>query len=102
MPSDTVLAAPNSIEPAPHAETGEAASVQAETAATPRRPAPFGIQKRVKEWIRVLHRDPTEEARANDERRARLLDEINRAVADAPDDIPIKDLVAQLNRHNDD
>jgi hypothetical protein len=36
------------------------------------------------------------------ERRVRLLEELNRAVAEAPDDIPIRDIVARLNHHADD
>lgn len=68
-------------------------------AAPPRR---FAMQKRVRQWIQTLHRDPSAEARAANERRARLLVQINQAVAEAPDDIPIKDLVARLNRHSDD
>ena len=67
--------------------------------APPRRVA---LQKRVREWIQVLHRDPSAEERAARERRARLLVQINQAVAEAPDDIPIKDLVARLNRHDAD
>jgi len=60
------------------------------------------MRRRVRDWIRALYRDPDAEARAIEDRRARLLGEINQAVADAPDDIPIKQLIEQLNRHHDD
>ncbi len=60
------------------------------------------MRRRVREWIRALYRDPSAEKRAIEERRIRLLNEINQAVADAPDDVPIKRLIEQLNRHNDD
>ena len=87
-PSETADAANETIPGAPAPE-----------AAPPRRVA---LQKRVREWIQVLHRDPSAEERAASERRAHLLVQINQAVAEAPDDIPIKDLVARLNRHNAD
>ena len=73
-----------------------------EVSPSPPTPRRFAIQKRVRAWIQTLHRDPSAEERAAMERRARLLVEINRTVAEAPDDIPIKDLVARLNRHHDD
>lgn len=53
-------------------------------------------------WIRAVERNPDLEARAAMERRARLLEDLNRAVADAPDDTPIADVVRRLNRHADD
>ena len=87
-PSETADAANETIPGTPAPE-----------AAPPRR---FALQKRVREWIQTLHRDPSAEERAASERRARLLVQINQAVAEAPDDIPIKDLVARLNRHNAD
>lgn len=65
----------------------------------------FGVHKvqiRVRNWIQTLHRDPTAEERAMQERRARLLEELNRAVAETPDDIPIRDVIARLNHHIDD
>lgn len=37
-----------------------------------------------------------------EERRQLLLDELNRAVAEAPDDMPIREVVERLNRHRDD
>lgn len=60
------------------------------------------IRGRLREWIRTIQRNPDAEAAAAEERRARLLEELNRAVADAPEDVPIKDIVARLNRHNGD
>jgi hypothetical protein len=60
------------------------------------------MQARVRDWIRTLHRDPTEEERAMEERRAHLLEELNRAVAETPDDVPIRDVIARLNSHIDD
>jgi hypothetical protein len=59
------------------------------------------MQKKVRNWIRTLHRDPTAEERAMQERRARLLEELNRAVAETPDDVPIRDVIARLNSHGD-
>ena len=35
-------------------------------------------------------------------RREQLLSDLNRAVAEAPDDVPIKNIVERLNRHRDD
>ena len=55
------------------------------------------MSRQLRDWIRVLHHDPTAEERAVSERRARLLDELNRAVADAPDDMPLRDVIAGLN-----
>jgi hypothetical protein len=60
------------------------------------------MQSKVRNWIRTLHRDPTAEDRAMEERRARLLEELNRAVAETPDDVPIRDVIARLNSHGDD
>ena len=68
-------------------------------------PTAFGVhkmQRKVRDWIRALHRDPSEEERAMQKRRARLLEELNRAVAETPDDVPIRDVIARLNSHNDD
>ena len=65
----------------------------------------FGIhkmQRKVRDWIRALHQDPSEEERAIQERRARLLEELNRAVSETPDDVPIRDVIARLNHHSDD
>lgn len=55
------------------------------------------MPRQLREWLRVLHHDPTAEERAADERRARLLDELNRAVSDAPDDMPLRDVIARVN-----
>lgn len=90
----------NAAAPPSEAASFGAASPAANPPALP--PRRFAIQKRVRTWIQTLHRDPSAEERAAMERRARLLVEINRTVAEAPDDIPIKDLVARLNRHHDD
>lgn len=65
----------------------------------------FGVhkmQRKVRDWIRALYRDPSEEERAMHERRAHLLEELNRAVAETPDDVPIHDVIARLNSHSDD
>ena len=35
-------------------------------------------------------------------RRERLLEDLNRAVAEAPDDVPIKSIIERLNHHRDD
>ncbi|MBC8142279.1 MAG: hypothetical protein H7Y38_12645 [Armatimonadetes bacterium] len=55
------------------------------------------MPRKLREWLRVLHHDPSAEERAASERRARLLDELNRAVADAPDDLPLRDVIARIN-----
>ncbi|MBC8135849.1 MAG: hypothetical protein H8F28_08200 [Fibrella sp.] len=55
------------------------------------------MPRQLRDWLRVLHHDPTAEERATDERRARLLDELNRAVSDAPDDMPLRDVIARVN-----
>lgn len=55
------------------------------------------MSRQVRDWLRVLHHDPTAEERAANERRARLLDELNRAVSDAPDDMPLRDVIARVN-----
>ncbi len=61
-------------------------------------PSPFPrMSRRLREWLRVLQHDPTAEERAAAERRARLLDELNRAVADAPDDMPLREVIARIN-----
>lgn len=52
---------------------------------------------KLREWLNILHHDPTAEERAAEERRARLLDELNRAVADAPDDMPLRDVISRVN-----
>ncbi len=60
----------------------------------------FGLPRmgrKLREWLRTLHHDPSAEERAAGERRARLLDELNRAVADAPDDLPLRDVIARIN-----
>jgi len=53
--------------------------------------------RKLREWLRTLHHDPSAEERAASERRARLLEELNRAVADAPDDLPLRDVIARIN-----
>jgi len=60
------------------------------------------MQSRVRDWIRALHRDPSAEERAMEERRARLLEELNRAVAEESDDVPIRQIIHHLNHHPDD
>lgn len=71
----------------------------------PSRNAASGVHKmrsKVRIWIQTLHHDPTAEERAMQERRARLLEDLNRAVAETPDDVPIRDVIARLNSHTDD
>ena len=72
------------------------------SAEAPEPPARLSTRERVREWIRTLYRDPNAEERGMEERRQRLLEEINHAVADAPDDMPIKNIIERLNRHHDD
>ncbi len=59
-------------------------------------------RNRLREWFKHLHHDPTAEERAMEERRQRLLEDLNRAVAEAPDDVPIKNIIERLNHHRDD
>lgn len=58
---------------------------------------PRTLSSRLQEWLRILHRDPSAEERAAQERRERLLVELNRAVAEAPDDLPLRDLIERIN-----
>jgi len=68
----------------------------AETAPTSP-PPPRTMGRRLREWLRVLHRDPSAEERAARERRERLLEELNRAVAEAPDDLPLRNIIDRIN-----
>ena len=68
--------------------------------ASPPRRSP--VRARLEAWIATIHRDPAIEERSVAERKARLLAELNRAVSEAPDDMPIKDIIARLNHHHDD
>ena len=56
----------------------------------------------IRQWIKTLYRDPTVEEQSMQARRERLLEELNRAVAEAPDDVPIKSIIERLNHHRDD
>ncbi|MBC7809492.1 MAG: hypothetical protein H7145_25445 [Akkermansiaceae bacterium] len=60
------------------------------------------MSRKLRNWLRTLHHDPTAEERAADERRARLLDELNRAVSDAPEDMPLRDVISRINKHYSD
>ena len=62
----------------------------------------LSARDRIRQWIKTLYRDPTAEERAMQTRRERLLEELNRAVAEAPDDVPIKSIIERLNQHRDD
>ena len=57
---------------------------------------------RIRGWITTRYGDADAEARAIEERHQRLLDGLAREVAEAPDDVPIKDLIERLNRHRGD
>ena len=82
----------------PDAESlAEESSPDASTA-----PQKSHVRARVAAWIDTLQRDPSAEERVAAERRALLLEELNRTVADAPDDVPIKYVIERLNRHWDD
>ena len=63
----------------------------------PAAPARIRLSQKLQEWIRTVLRDPSAEERASTERRARLLDELNRAVSDAPDDMPLRDVIERIN-----
>jgi len=60
------------------------------------------MSSRLRRWLRVLQRNPSLEEKTMRARRERLLEDLNRAVAEAPDDVPIKSIVERLNRHRDD
>lgn len=72
---------------------------------SPKLPDPAGrpfSRSRLRQWMRALYHDPTSEERAMEERRQSLLDELNRAVREAPDDVPIRNLIERLNQHRGD
>ena len=64
--------------------------------------AVFPARDRIRQWLRALHHDPSAEDRAMEARRQQLLDDLNRAVAEAPDDVPIRSIIERLNHHRDD
>jgi hypothetical protein len=88
----------NTHKPAPAAGDTPAANVTPPSLVGSR----FRVGARLRSWIDTLHRNPEAEEEAAEERRQRLLDELSRAVADAPDDVPIRDVIRGLNRHHDD
>ena len=90
FPSPASFATAESIATEP-----SASNVQSLTSTTPR-------QTRLRRWVEHLYRNPNAEAESVDERRARLLEELTQAVADAPDDMPIREVISKLNRHADD
>lgn len=59
-------------------------------------------RERLRRLLKILQREPAEEERLMEERRQRLLDDLSRAVAEAPDDVPIKSVIERLNRHRED
>jgi hypothetical protein len=67
-----------------------------------KRSALSATRDRLTGWIKRLHHDPTAEERAASEHREQLLRDLATAVADAPDDVPIKNVIERLNRHRDD
>ena len=80
------------------ATVGENSSVASSLPTPATKISPFPrMTRQLREWLRVLYHDPTAEERAAAERRARLLEELNRAVADAPDDMPLRDVIARIN-----
>ncbi len=83
------------------AAEGTAVSTEAPAKAQPAE-ARARLRARMGSWLAQLHRDPTAEERAAEERRALLLEELNRTVAEVPDDVPIRDVIDRLNRHWDD
>lgn len=62
----------------------------------------LSARDRIRQWIKTLHHDPSADERAMQERRQRLLDELDRAVREAPDDVPIKSIIERLNHRDDD
>jgi spore coat polysaccharide biosynthesis protein SpsF (cytidylyltransferase family) len=60
------------------------------------------MSSRLRRWLRALQRNPSLEEKTMRVRRQQLLDDLYRAVAGAPDDVPIKSIVERLNRHRDD
>ena len=65
-------------------------------------PPARSMSSRLRRWLRALQRDPSLEEKTMRARREQLLNDLNRAVAEAPDDVPIKNIVERLNRHRDD
>ncbi len=65
-------------------------------------PPARSMSSRLRRWLRALQRNPSLEEKTMRARRQQLLDDLNRAVAEAPDDVPIKSIVERLNRHRDD
>ena len=59
----------------------------------------ISARERLRHWIEYLHGDPDAEEKAMEERRRRLLDSLTREVAEAPDDMPISQVVRRLNDH---
>lgn len=94
---------PSALPPLPQDKTADTdASAADPPPAKPPRSVALPMRRRLREWVRTLQRDPSVEEVASTERRERLLEELNRAVADAPDDIPIRDLIKRINQHHDD
>jgi len=65
-------------------------------------PLPARMSSRLRRWLRALQRNPSLEEKTMRARREQLLEDLNRAVSEAPDDMPIKSIVERLNRHRDD
>jgi len=63
---------------------------------------PSSLRDRMTSWLSQIQRDPTAEERAAAERRSLLLDELNKTVAESPDDVPIRSIIDRLNHHWDD
>lgn len=87
-------AASNMLE---NTSVSDSASARPKTAPDAKPPLFPRMSRQLRDWLRVLHHDPTAEERAAEERRARLLDELNHAVADAPDDMPLRDVISRIN-----
>ena len=91
-------AASTTIEDAPGSGSVSARPTVPGNPAPAAKPSRFPrMPRQLRDWLRVLHHDPTAEERAAHERRARLLDELNRAVSDAPDDMPLRDVISRIN-----
>lgn len=62
----------------------------------------LGRRQRMLNWLRASQGLPRFTNAPTDERRRRLLEDLNHAVAQAPDDMPIREVIRSLNQHGDD
>lgn len=102
MPSVLQSSTDSATLPAPKSFVPAENSAQEVATPNTQHPTPNTSRSRLRRFVEHLYRNPEAEAEAVDERRARLLEELTQAVAEAPEDMPIRDVIAKLNRHDDD